>query len=227
MTILDHPIHGFDLRSQDATPGAGPRSSGIHLSGILRKMALQYGKLPPEYANDDLGKLIRETPVALAGDSATLCRLGFGFAWETWIVRHTRHHWANFTYQPGEFERDGIVCTPDAISEEPDGTPATHSFKLTWKSMGGRKPISGEWLWLAQIIGEAAAISDTLCCPCTKAYLHVAYVNGDYKRDGGPGNGPHYRVYDMTTTPEEIEMAWGEFMQHRDLAEPENWEVSE
>ena len=28
-------------------------------------------------------------------------------------------------------------------------------------------------------------------------------------------------------TPEEIEMAWGEYVQYRDLAEPENWEVSE
>src|SRR6202044_3912321 len=92
VTITDHPIRGFNLHSADASPGAAPRTSGIHLSGILRKMALEAGKLPAEYANSNAGTLIRETPVETAGDSSTLCRMAFGMAWEQWIANQIEAH---------------------------------------------------------------------------------------------------------------------------------------
>lgn len=227
MTILDHPIHGFDLRSQDATPGASPRTSGIHLSGILRKMALEYGKLPAEYANSNAGTLIRETPIEQAGSISALCRMAFGMAWEQWIVQHATHYWPGFMHQPGEFIRDDIRGTPDGLSEEPDGSPAIHEFKFTWKSMGKNKPIDGEWLWLAQIAGYAALVSEALCCPCIKAYLHVAYAMGDYTR--GPESGPKYKVYAIDMNQEEVEMAWSEYVKYRDAGgvEAENWGVNE
>lgn len=240
MTITDHPIRGFNLHSADAAPGAAPRTSGIHLSGILRKMALEAGKLPAEYANSNAGTLIRETPVGMAGDVSALCRMAFGMAWEQWIVAHIRSAqqpwptsrdgwgtrglvWPGFVHQPGEFERDNILGTPDGVSDEPDGTPAIHEFKFTYKSMSANKPIEGEWLWLAQVVGYAALVSATLCCPCTRAYLHVAYAMGDYSR--GPGSGPKYKVYQIGMSAEEVERAWEEYVKNKGIAEPEEWEA--
>ena len=223
MTIIDHPIHGFNLHSADASPGAAPRTSGIHLSGILRKMALEAGKLPAEYANSNAGELIRTTPVESAGDSSALCRMAFGMAWEQWIVAHVARSWPGFIHQPGEFERDDIRGTPDGVSDEPDGTPAIHEFKFTYKSMSANKPIEGEWLWLAQVVGYAALVSATLCCPCTRAYLHVAYAMGDYSR--GPNSGPKYKVYQIDMSVEEVERAWGEYVKNKGMAEPEEWEA--
>jgi hypothetical protein len=222
MTITNHPVCGFNLHSTDASPGASPRSSGIHLSGILRKMALQYGKLPAEYANSNAGQLIRETPIELAGNVGGLCRMAFGMAWENWIVAHVGRFWPDFTHQPGEFIRDDIRGTPDGLSQEPDGNPALHEFKFTWKSMN--KPIADEWLWLAQVSGYAALVSHYLCCPVTKAYLHVAYAMGDYSRDK-PESGPKYRVYAIEMSQEEVERAWGEFVKNKEMAEPEEWEA--
>jgi len=223
MTITDHPIHGFNLHSADAAPGAAPRTSGIHLSGILRKMALEAGKLPAEYANSNAGTLIRETPVETAGDVSALCRMAFGMAWEQWIVTHAARFWPDFVHQPGELVRDDIRGTPDGISQEPDGCPAVHEFKFTWKSMSANKPIEGEWLWLAQVVGYAALVSATLCCPCTRAYLHVAYAMGDYSR--GPNSGPKYKVYQIDMSVEEVERAWGEYVKNMGMAEPEEWEA--
>jgi hypothetical protein len=222
MKITNHPIHGFNLRAPQANLGAGPRTSGVHLSGILRKMAVKYGKLPAEYANNDIGALIRETPIDMAGGISPLCRLAFGMAWEDWIKRFVELFWVGFVHQPGEFERDGILGTPDGLSSEPDGSIAVHEFKFTWKSMA-KKSVAEEWLWLAQVAGYAALVSHLLGgVPITKAYLHVAYANGDYKRDAD--SGPKYAVYAIEMTQEEVEMAWVEYVNHKELAQPEAWE---
>lgn len=222
MRIVKHPISGFNLHSTDASPGASPRTSGIHLSGILRKMAIQIGKLPAEYANSNAGTLIRETPVIQAGGVSALCRMAFGMAWENWLVAHIARFWPGFMHQPGEFERDDIRGTPDGLSPEADGSLAVHEIKFTYKSMSANKPIEEEWLWLAQVVGYAALVSHVLCCPVLKAYLHVAYAMGDYSR--GEGSGPKYVVYAIDMSQEEVEMAWAEYVNHKGLAEPEQWE---
>jgi hypothetical protein len=216
ITLIPAPL---DIRSTHATPNTQPRSSGIHLSGIIRKMALAANKLPPQYAAQSLTHLINETPVGIAGESGTIMRLGLGFAWEYWIVPHVQSQ-MDFVHQPGEFIRDNIRTNPDGLGFNPTtNTPIIHEFKATWKSAS--KPIEDEFMWLCQIMGEAAVLAPDYGY-CEEAYLHVAYINGDYKRDT-PTSGPKYRRYQITMNQDEIERVWAEIVANRDGVEPESW----
>ena len=216
MTITTYPLCPFRLQATNA----GPRSSGVHLSGILRKMALKYGKLPAEYASSNLGQLIRDTAFEDAGRVPQLVKAAFGMAWEDWIVRHVGSWCPGFIHQPGELIRDNIRGNLDGISFNDAGQPVVHEFKFTFKSMS--RSIADEWLWLAQITGYAALVREYLGQSCTEAFLHVAYAMGDYSR--GDGSGPKYQPYRILMEEEEVERAWGEIVKHAAEAEPEVWE---
>jgi hypothetical protein len=216
MTITPHPLCPFHLDASNA----GPRSTGIHLSGILRKMALAAGKLPAEYANSNLGDLIRSTDPSDYGRTPQLVRAAFGMAWEDWIVRHVSAWTNGFIHQPGELVRDDIRGNLDGISFNDHGCPIVHEFKFTYKSMN--RPIDEEWLWLAQVAGYAALVREYFGQPCTEALLHIAYAMGDYSR--GEGSGPRYQPYHIVMEEDEVERAWAEIVKNAGIAEPEVWE---
>jgi len=215
MTITTHPAAPFRLQS----PHAQPRTSGVHLSSILRRMALAAGKLPAKYANSGLAELMRTTPYTHAGFCAPLCKAAFGMAWEDWIAPHVSQWAKGMIHQPGELIRDDIRGTPDGISFDDHGHPIVHEFKFTYKSAS--RNIEEEWLWLAQICGYCAIVTTYFGEPCTQAYLHVAYAMGDYTRS--ETSGPCYRIYAITLSLEEIERAWQEIVANKNETEPEDW----
>lgn len=215
LTITPHPV-GFNVRGHLATPGAAPRSAGIHLSAIVRKMALQYGWLKPEYASDNLSDIINNTPYESVGESGNLTRIALGIAWEQWIVTQVKAWEKDFVHQPGEFIRDDIRVTPDGLAFAVDGSPIIHEFKLTYKS--ARRNVAEEIMWHVQMLGYAAALAPMFGMAKTM-YLHVVYVNGDYSH--GLLWGPKYRPFKITMDEIDVEQTWKQILENREGATEE------
>ncbi len=193
MTITTFPGQ-FDIRQKDRQSG-NQRTAGIHLSGILKPICLANGWIPEETV--PLGELIFTTPHTQAGSIPTLVKLAVGFAWEGWIKEHI----PNMIYQPGEFELDGVLGTPDGIELSP---LVLHEFKATWKSK--RKKIEEQWMWIYQTLGYARLLEEAFGEPCNTAYLHVLWMNGMYTYK--PDDGPCYQKFRFDYAPGEVRAFW-------------------
>jgi hypothetical protein len=196
--------YGIDLYR-----GSIPRTTGTHLSGVLRKIALATGALNNKYGTDDLDDLIRRTPVDRIGATGQLMRLVVGYAWEDWI----RKQIPGLIHQPGEFSLDGIIGTPDGIVEQ-DGIYILHEFKATWTSSS--HPIQEHPMWLWQVMGYLAMMTVELEVACLDAVIHPLYVMGDYKNSG-----PLYVPVRLKFEPEEIAANWQLVLQFKDRATKE------
>lgn len=199
VTITDSQSYGFDLSHE-----GGPRTPGLHLSGILRRLAFSHHLWDSDPDEIPLYDLIRTTPPEHAGKLSSLVRIAVGHAWEKWYMGKM----PKIIHQPGEFVLDGVICTPDGLEPDDHGTMILHEVKVSWSS--SRTPLTEKvklyWLW--EIMGYLAAISFAFGEQCTRAVLHPLYVNGDYKRDKGSG---------PKCVPLELEFSWEEIMT--------NWQV--
>jgi len=135
--------------------GSETRSSGVHLSGIIRYCL-------------DLDKSDRDP------DFMPLC-MALGLAWEAWAVGL----FPNVVWQPGEEELDGVFGTPDGLSvlEVHDQKEViVEEWKATYKSTARYGAnIIGQTIWMWQLAG---------LCKLTGlrfARLHVLWINGDYR----------------------------------------------
>lgn len=196
MTITTYPGQ-FDLRRQECTQIGAGRTPGVHLSGVLEPICRRNGWLPEE---DDISltDLIATTNHTNAGDISNLVRLAVGQAWEQWISKHL----PNMIHQPGEFELDGVIGTPDGIETHPVLT--VHEFKATWKSK--RRKIEQQWLWIYQAMGYVRMVEEKFQEPCTTAWLHVLWTMGSYTYKDG--DGPKASDYRLDFAPGEVKAFW-------------------
>jgi len=186
------------------------RSPGIHLSGVLREIALATGELDKKYGDQDLDELIADTRPEDVGDDGTLMRIVMGYAWEDWLGPRIE----NAVYHPGEFFFEGIYATPDAIGFDLDGGYLLHEIKGTFKS--SRKEITTVRLWMWQAMGYLKMMSERYGELCTKAVLHPMHYKGDYR-----GGGPEYCPTLIEFEQEEITSNWNMIQMNKHLAKPE------
>ncbi len=151
------PIRWTDVdgRAPKDKLGSELRSSGVHLSGIIRYCL-------------DLDRSDRDP------DFMPLC-MALGLAWEAWAVGL----FPDVVWQPGEEELDGVYGTPDGISvfEVHDQKEVIiEEWKATYKSTARYGAnIIGQTIWMWQLAG---------LCKLTGlrfARLHVLWINGDYR----------------------------------------------
>lgn len=212
MGAIRERFGGFNLRS-----GGAPRTPGVHLSGVLRFMALESGLLRPDDEEEDLDLLLEKYPHWQQGDKRVFNRIALGLAWEEWYARQQPE---DVVFHPGEFARDGITGTPDAVRITDTGEMELHEYKLTWRS--SRRPIADEWMYWAQMAGYCAMVGGMMAERTGSAaagmtgVLHVYYVNGDYA-----GSGPILKSYTREFTTKEIETQWAGILKHKDRARPE------
>jgi hypothetical protein len=178
---------------------ADVRSSGVHLSGVIRYALQTIGQLQKDDESDEM-------PL----------RMAVGMAWEDWAVGL----WPDMVWQPGEWEKDGVFGTPDGISTlfndqlglppgiEGDGeqeyevqydVPVLEEFKATWKSRRTHEPVTNERIWMWQLAANCLAMNTTY------ARLHVLWVNGAYPK-GAPS--PVYMTYLISFQQKELERFW-------------------
>src|SRR5262245_14601126 len=152
--------------------GNGARSEGVHVSGILKHIALKMNMFKEEDRAD-------EFPLRML--------LGMGF--EEQAARLYENVW----WQPGEYavfesEEEGVPVYgwPDGLEENVDIDWKygfewfVHEFKYTGKSMRGREDIRGEWLWMQQVMAYINMLR-ARGLKSNKGVFHICWKYGDYK----------------------------------------------
>ncbi len=193
-------------------PVPTPRSSGYHVSGILRAVALKSGILVPLAKADSAQQVVTGVgSTSKAGeldvdDDEMPLRMALGMASEHWIVGM----YPDMVWQPGEQQDDNIYGSIDGLSVGPASTDMNRveEFKLTWKSC--RRPFNSNWLWLRQGMAYCHLWDTDLC------RFHIIYVNGNYRPPA-----PIYIRYLVRFSPAEIKGCWGLLKRNKHLAEKE------
>jgi hypothetical protein len=167
------------------------RTTGVHLSGVLVKVAESIGVLKPgDPIEEDL-------PL----------RVVAGHMWEEFAVSL----YPSIVWQPGETCVDDVWMTPDGIEADfLPGVDALHEFKCTWKKVRSGPDLLTEWYWMAQGKGYCKGYG------VRHVKWHVFYVNGDYRNSG-----PIYKTYTVEFSEKEIEQSWRMVLNHKHLAVPE------
>lgn len=184
-----------------APPVGPPRSEGVHLSRILRSIAVENKVLKPEWV-EDLSLVEAGDQGWWEGlDEPSKIRMSIGLAWEQWYVPQL----GNVVHQPGEMQMDGIFMTHDGESLDAILTPAgpglglfLHEVKATYKSTKTVANLETQWLWLAQTKGYCKGLG------ILTAYLHVLFLCGDYLYPITP----QLKVWQITYTQAEIDDNW-------------------
>lgn len=181
-------------------PRDSNRSTGLHVSDIIRDLALQAHYLDKKYADSD----IDEDPELVL----------LGMAWEKEILlQHPEIHG-----HPGEFVVDGIAMSPDGVSESQHYPFDLHEIKLTKKSRPKTvnliMTVPKWWMYITQMKCYLRALESR------QAFLHVGFVNNSYAflrgRDNVDVNEAMmaYRIYDIKFTWEEIRDNWTMIKNH-------------
>ncbi len=173
----------------------GKRSSGIHLSGVIKATLQKLGLL--DYGPGSAEKA-DEMPLVVMQ----------GMFFEEGIVTL----YPDLIWQPGEASKDGITGSPDGLTPGPP--MQLEEFKLTRKSQGTRQGIDilNEKLWMWQLMGYLHMLGLTL------ARLHVLWDVGDYRER----RMPLYYTYLIQFSESELERFWVNIiLKNKDLAVPE------
>jgi hypothetical protein len=173
------------------------RSSGVHVSGIVKYCLTEAGLLTRD---DEADEPNSDTP-------RFLLRMAIGMAWEAWVVGL----WKMIQWQPGEVSLDGITGSPDGITNGKGVIPLLEEFKVTWKSLHTHKDVLRERIWMWQIMAYLKLTGLRL------VRLHVLWVNGDYRPPD-----PRYTTHLIEFSQKEIDGFWENVMlKNRDNAAPE------
>lgn len=188
------------------------RSEGLHLSKIIKNIALENGALDPEYA-DDLSLVEvsgRQEAWWNSLDPSVRLKMSMGLAWEDWYVPQLEC----VAYHPGEMQVDGIYMTHDGESldflmhKPTDLELALHEVKLTYKSENTVGNLTTQYMWLAQTKGYCKGLGTRV------AYLHVLFACGDYSYPIRPT----LRCWRIDYTQDEIDANWEDiiaYVKHR------------
>jgi hypothetical protein len=171
------------------------RSSGIHVSGIIKVLSAKHGVSYPESSITE-----RQT------------RFAVGFAWEEWLVKQI----PGLIHQPGPYQLDGVWMNPDGVTNDDIGV-LLHEMKATWTSAA--KPIQDRIMWLWQCMSYLAGVSATFGEKCTRAVIHPLYMNGDYKENRHPIYAPVMLEFEWG----EIEKNWELMLAYKEQAKAEEW----
>lgn len=185
----------YDLTAEGSGLARPLRSSGVHLSDIIRYIdntVMNPGKRP---ASESLS----QAELARAGS-----RWEMGFIWEVLVeevfMRRMLERLRLQKQDPLIFRN--LALTPDADSEPEE---RIFEFKATWySSRRGEEFEDNFWHWIMQIKAYCLAKRRL------KATIFVFWVNGDYKESG-----PMVIRYDFEFTPQELEENWQIIENHR------------
>lgn len=181
-------------------PKGPPRSEGVHVSRIIRAIAVENGVLDPKWV-DDLSLVEAGNQGWWESlDESTQLRMAMGLAWEEWYLAQLEH----VAFHPGEMKVDGIYMTHDGesldviVSAKSELVLCLHEVKLTYKSLKTIGNLETQWMWVAQTKSYCKGLHTLV------AYLHVLAVCGDYSYPMKPKK----RIFKITYTQPEIDDNW-------------------
>lgn len=173
-----------------------PRSSGIHVSSVIRYVYLAMNSKP------------EDGPI----DYAAMCQFEKGFIWEEALSRAfaDRH-----VVRPGEIVKDEVAGNPDGL-EYSDAKILVwlkglnlwvEEYKCTTKSAGRELSEEKDWLWINQVKCYCAMVNTLY------ARFWILHICGNYRdiREPLP------KIVEIAFTQEEVDSAWRMVMNHKDL----------
>lgn len=170
------------------------RSSGVHVSQVIKHIAIKLGKLT-EHDKDD------EMPLIVL----------LGMAWEHYAARLYK----DIVWQPGELKFQSIVGSPDGYSADKDERPLIEEFKYTTKSMRHRHDnFIEEWMWMSQGMAYLKQRRSKETRPALGSLVryHVCWGMADYVKPIKPC----YMRYVVQFSDQEIDTNWGLIQRYRD-----------
>lgn len=207
-------------------PPYGERTPGMHVSRIIRSIAIESKILKTEEAQSlsliEMGGGDDEWWRSL--DPVAQLRVAIGMAWEDWYLSKV----PNVVYQPGEMTVEGVYLTPDGesldmivVERYETYVLAIHECKATYKSTKTVGNFESQWMWMAQIKAYCKAAG------CRVAYVHVLFLCSDYKYPISPSLGPDKvqpQVWRLEFDQQEIDDNWDllmTYVHHRQIQERE------
>lgn len=193
-----------------------PRSEGVHVSSIIRNIAVETGILKGQQLIEDLSLIDASQESWWASlDPPSRIRISIGLAWEEWYIPQLPH----VVDHPGEMFVDGVYMTHDGesldvIVGDSQHLLILHEIKATYKSTKTVGLLESQWMWVSQCRAYCKGMG------ATTAYLHVLFLCGDYKYPITP----QLIIYKVEFTQEEIDENWDiltGYMQHKQLMEAE------
>ena len=184
-----------------------PRSSGIHVSSLIRCIATETGILKPQWAEELSLVDVREIT-----DPTAILRINIGLAWEQHYICDILSQYGVMDH-PTELELDGVYLTHDAESVSVIITLGKavahlvcHEIKATYKSTKTVGDLTTQWMWMTQIKAYCKALKTT------HAVLHILFLCGDYTYPITPVR----EVWEIEFTQEEIDENWTLLTDYRD-----------
>lgn len=196
MIVIPQPV---DLQ----LPTGAPRSTGVHVSGIIRAIATETGILQKEQAEE-----LSLVDVRTITDPTVILRISIGLAWESWYIKEILCQQGVIDH-PYEMKVDGIYMTHDGESLDVIlSLPhlVIHEIKATYKSTNTVGELVDQWMWLAQMKAYCRGAKTRF------AKLHVLFLCGDYKYPLQP----QLKCWLVEFTQEEIDEAWDLLKSYRD-----------
>lgn len=161
------------------------RTPGLHLSQIIRSICASLE--PNKYQDGPVNPLYTDP----------------GFTFERVLETAWSSRQAGEIVRPGEFEHDGILCSPDYIDFADATCPVLVESKMTEMSMVDcpTAPKFRKWLW--QIAAYCKVLN------LHRARLHVLWLKGDYKAVRRA-----YEVFQIDWEQKELDHTWALLMNH-------------
>lgn len=206
MNVTIEPVTSLPL-----VDNSDERSKGVHVSEIIRCIAIEMGYLSTEII-EELTLLTKKDMSKL--DIISQLRIHMGFAWDAYYIPLI----PGVTVHPGEIKRDDIFMTMDGLEQSViitgDGpikrrkpVKKVHEVKLTYKSTKTVGDFTEQFMWLGQIKSYCKGAGTT------SATSHVLFVCGDYIFPIRP----QLIKYHLEFTQKEIDNNWSLMTDYRDL----------
>lgn len=208
-------LDNFDLmRRLPRGQRPAPRSKGLHLSGILRPLAIAAKQLRAD-SSEDLEERAAEEELPVEQRKYKLL-WAVGLMWEEFAASL----YPDMDYQPGEVEKDGVWMTCDGLNViELPNPEAEHllfcasiveEFKATYAKVKTGAEFLKDWLKMQQGRGYCAGYGPRL------VRWHVLYLRGNYQEFG-----PVYKRFLVEFSEKEIEMTWRMVKQNKAIGQSE------
>ena len=227
MGYLDGKYNGVKLLSKSDAPcrlisgaEAPERSGGIHVSDVIRRIAIALGYLKDDRDDADEAESREEWEASLPREA--MLAMASGLAWEEYLARVYE---GQVEFHPGEVEKDGISGSPDGVKwgYRNWGDPTiVAEFKYSEKSSNNEpigpdgKPTPKWWMWLTQVMCYCHML-DT-----TRADFYVYHVRGDYRDQR-----KQFLKYEFEFTEAELEGNWKMIVREARAMEKEKKEAEE
>ena len=180
---------------------ASSRSSGQHVSSIIRDLAIRSGHFKPD-SNDVSDNHL-----------TTSVRIQLGNALEYAIASMLARNYPDRYVQIGELEIDGIIGTPDLYDTQDN---AIEEIKLTWMSSRHDAASSRLKHYWQQLRAYCHMFGTNL------GRLHIVHVNGAYawlsrgstNPSKSTNDDPQYRCWQQTFTDTDLIRNWSILLKH-------------